>query len=293
MVKYFFTGLVLLQTLSLAQNIVIETYGDSITAGLLSYTNITQKNELSEVSRILSDFAMFKLTKNRDFLIKHEKTEIAWPTLLANHLKTDLVDYEIRNYALSGARSDSMLEEVKKAALPKDEVIAFFFIGHNDLCHNKGSEEDLARDFSRNLKEALIEWDQKHFGARAYLISLAEIQHLYSTLSGVTWYEGSKGKYKCEDNWENLFPYCPSFFKKYKQGTLDEYIQPRLRAVNSELDKLSEEFKSSSRRNQYFRLGMAEGSTFRKEYFAIDCYHLSQEGQQFVADQIFDSLAWY
>ena len=153
MYKLAFAGLVLLHTLSLAQNIVIETYGDSITAGLLSYTNITQKNELSEVSRILSDFAMFKLTKNRDFLIKHEKTEIAWPTLLANHLKTDLVDYEIRNYALSGARSDSMMEEVKKAALPKDEVIAFFFIGHNDLCHNKGSEEDLARDFSRNLKE--------------------------------------------------------------------------------------------------------------------------------------------
>lgn len=277
-----------------SQGAVIEAFGDSLTAGLLNYTNATHQNELGTVSNILSDLAMFKLTKDRGYLKKHEKGSLAWPQLLANHLKTSEVSFEVRNYGISGAKSEVLYDEVTHAlpVSPDTQTIAFFFIGHNDLCHNKGSEDDLSTEYGSNVNRALEAWDQTHRGAKAFLVSIAEVHRIYPLLDGQTWFEGEKGRYRCNESWDKLFPYCPAFYKKFKQGKLDDYLAPRVEVVNKKLEDLSRDWRSKSVRNQYFHIQMAPGADFRKHFFAVDCYHLSQEGQAFVSEQIFNAIGW-
>ena len=294
MVRFFILIFVAFYSVTQAQAMIMETYGDSLTAGLLDYTNINGKNELEKVSSILSDLTMFKLTQDRSFLKKHERAEYSWPNLLAQKLTGGSSNIEIRNYALTGARTNALMEEVKKATTTTDadDVIAFFFIGHNDLCHTKGSAEELKSEFTSNFFSALRDWDRKHLGARAYLISVAEVQYLYPVLDGITWYDGPKAKYRCNENWENLFPYCPAFYKKYKEGSLNEYLNPRIKEINDSLTEIVDTMKTESQRNQYFRVEMTPGAHFKSDFFAVDCYHLSSQGQSFVADQIYQSMRW-
>jgi len=294
MFKILFAALMLFHSSAFAQTIILEAFGDSITAGLLSYTNATDNNDLKVVSKILSELVMFKLTKNRDYLINHEKHELAWPQLLANRLTKSDVNFEIRNYALSGARSDLLPEEVEHAKVVKEDetAIAFFFIGHNDLCHHKGTPEELASEYMLNFNKAVEAWDKKHKGAKAFFVSIAEIQRIYPLLDGQTWYESGRGRYRCNDSWEKLFPYCLSFYKKYQQGTLNDYLSPRVETINNSLDQMASEWKAKSSRNQYFHIGMDSKADFKNNFFAVDCYHLSTEGQKFISDQVFNTIGW-
>jgi lysophospholipase L1-like esterase len=284
----------LLSSFAFSQTIVMETYGDSITAGLFDYTNITENNELSYVSAILSDLSSFKLTKDRTFLKKHEQSEFSWPTYLTSRLKDSETQFEIRNFALSGAKSDGLMEEVTNAPKPEANrnVIAFFFIGHNDLCHHKGSVENLGQEYLTNVQTAIEEWDKKHQDARAYLVSVAEVQNIYPILDEFVWHDGPRARYRCNENWKHFFPYCPAFYNRHKQGTLNSYVAPRLEAVNGSLDKIVETMKRSSGRNQYFRVNKSSGTELKKEYFAVDCYHLSRNGQDFLAEQIYEAIKW-
>ncbi len=293
--KYFiFCALFLLHGYAFSQTAILEAYGDSVTAGLLNYTNVTHETKLTTVSTILSDLTMFKLTKDRAYLNKHEKGELAWPQLLAQHLTTTEMQFEVRNYGLSGAQSENLITEVSNAkdVAPEEPVIAFFLIGYNDLCHNINSEQTLASNYNNNLDKALEIWDKNHKGGKAYLISLADVQKIYPLLDGQVWFESSKGRYRCNESWEKLFPYCPTFSKKFKEGTLNDYLAPRVDALNNTLKELTEKWKNKSIRNQYFRIEPPLGMDFQKDHFAIDCYHLSNKGQSFVSKQIFDSVGW-
>lgn len=294
MFKVLLTALLFLHSTAFSQTIILEAFGDSITAGLLSYTNATHNNDLEVVSNILSELVMFKLTKNRDYLVNHEKHELAWPQLLANRLTKPDVNFETRNYALSGARSDLLPEEVEHAkAVKEDETaIAFFFIGHNDLCHNNGSEEELAADYMLNFNKAVETWDKRHKGAKAFFVSIAEINRIYPLLDNQTWYQSGKGRYSCNDSWEKLFPYCLSFYRKYQKGTLNDYLVPRVEAINKSLEQMAGEWKAKSNRNQYFHIQMDSKADFKNNFFAVDCYHLSQEGQSFVSEQVFNAIGW-
>ena len=279
---------------SRAQTIILEAFGDSLTAGLLAHTNTTHHNELSDVSIILSDLTMFKLTKDRSYLLKHERPQSAWPQVLANLLSTKETQFEVRNYGLSGAQSNTLETQViqAKAVSEAEPNIAFFFIGHNDLCHNTGSQEMLVSDYSTNFNKAISEWDRRHKGSKAYFMSIAEINRIYPLLDNHVWYEGDKGRYRCNENWERLFPYCISHYKKFQEKTLDSYLVPRIEAINHYLFAMAEEWKKKSTRNQYFHIEMDSRAEFKKNYFAVDCYHLSKDGQAFVTDQIIKQISW-
>jgi len=292
----FYILFLLPTTVVFPQSVVLEAFGDSLTAGLLDYTNVTHQNELETVSHILSDLAMFKLTKDRSYLKKHEQNDLAWPQLLAEQLKTSEVNFEVRNYGVSGAKSETLYDEVVNAppVSPRlqSQSIAFFFIGHNDLCHNSNTTENLASEYSSNIDRAIEAWDKTHEGSRGFLVSVAEVQRIYPLLEGQTWYESSRGRYRCNESWDKLFPYCPVFFRKHKEGTLENYLTPRVEALNKALEDLTQKWRNKSSRNQFFHIQMAPGSDFRKNFFAVDCYHLSNEGQAFVSDQIFRAISW-
>jgi lysophospholipase L1-like esterase len=279
-----------------SQNIVIEAYGDSLTAGLLDYTNVTENNNLATISKILSDLSMFKLTKDRKFLSPHEKPEFAWPAAIAERLASENPTdrFEVRNYALSGARSDNLYDEVRSAKVePQAQgAIGLFFIGHNDLCHKKGPTKEMIEDFTSNYEAALLEWDRVHYGAKAFIVSIADIQKLYPLLDGQAWYEGEKGKYRCNESWEKLFPYCPHFYRKFKEKTLTDYLNPRIQGINMALDSLVDHFKAHSSRNQYYRINIPDEAEFKKNFFAVDCYHLSRDGQEFVFENVYRGLSW-
>lgn len=293
--QFLALGLLLLfPSSSHAKTIILEAFGDSLTAGLLAHTNVTHHNELSDVSVILSDLTMFKLTNDRSYLLKHERPQSAWPQRLANLLATKETQFEVRNYGLSGAKSTTLEIQVNqaKAVSETDPTIAFFFIGHNDLCHSTISQEMLVSDYSANFNKAISEWDRRHKGSKAYFMSLAEINRIYPLLDNHVWYEGNKGRYRCNENWESLFPYCISHYKKFQEKTLDSYLAPRIEAINDALFAMAEEWKKRSTRNQYFHIEMDSRVEFKKNFFAVDCYHLSQNGQAFVTDQIIKQISW-
>src|SRR5688572_18811663 len=117
---------------AMAADLRMETYGDSLTAGFLSHTSVLDAPPLTQIEKIMSSLALFKITKNISHLEKHETRSFAWPALVGKSLSEDL---ELVNLAVSGAKSPELLKQVTKAGETKTKTIAFFFIGHNDLCH--------------------------------------------------------------------------------------------------------------------------------------------------------------
>jgi hypothetical protein len=136
---------------------------------------------------------------------------------------------------------------------------------------------------------ALDEWDRTHKSSTAYLIPVSDIHRVYDTLQGYVWYRGVKRDYRCEYSWANF--YCPSHLAKFKQGKLQSYMEPRLKAMNENLEELARYWEKKSKTNHYVYLDHTHEVTYKPEYFAIDCFHLSETGQQSMANRISALLA--
>lgn len=271
----------------------IEAYGDSVTAGFLSGTDVTEAPPLKTISRIFSDMVMFKLSGDAKHLIPHHRKDLAWPAHLARlQIKDPAAPEQITviNAAVSGAKTQDLLGQVRAARDLAVTSQSFFFVGHNDLCNNPTEPEALAKQFIEWYEAALTEWDTRHENATAYVIPIADISQVYRVLKGYAWYEGDKATYTCEDSWNKFFPYCTSHHKKALAGTLEAYLAPRLTAMNGALRKLAEKWDGQSGKNRFRYLTDAPNVAFKPEFFAVDCYHLSDRGQQTLAQEVFKQL---
>ncbi|MBY0372128.1 SGNH/GDSL hydrolase family protein [bacterium] len=267
----------------------VEAYGDSLTAGFMSRTDVTHAPPLPEMSGIISDLAMFFMTKDRTYLAKHHAPELAWPALLATELGGNN-PLPLDNHAVSGARSWNLLDEVKSHPQRGVTTRAFFFIGHNDLCNSTDSPQALADSFKQEVGSAVEEWDRNHKDSVAYLVPVGKIGEVYKILNGYVWHKGSQKNYSCVDSWTKLFPYCVSHYAKFKAGILDTYLNPRRDAMNTALEKLSEEWTLKSSSNQFHYLANAQDIQYAPEFFAVDCFHLSPTGQKAVAERVIDLI---
>lgn len=267
---------------------VLETYGDSLTAGFLSHTDVTHPPPLRTVSSTLSDLAMFKVTNNRKYIEPHHAPTQAWPAVVARKLAEKGTKLLVDNRAVSGARLHEVMGQVGGVKEERQETIAFFFAGHNDLCDNEDDPEAIAAYFTARLRNIVDAWAVKHRNSTAYLLPVADIHRVYSTLNRLAWFKGSQHNYTCNDSWEKLFPYCLSNARRLKAGTLDAYLVPRIEAVNRAIRKAADELTKTvgSNRVRFLDLTQEMAKPFEPGFFAIDCYHLSAEGQRLVGEKV-------
>jgi lysophospholipase L1-like esterase len=277
----------LLAKSALAVNATMEIYGDSLTAGFLDSTSVVSPPTLPEISSIISDLALYKLTNDENLIHKHEGRDNAWPADLAHLVEaaTPNLNLTVQNLAVSGATTSELASQIKDA--PDASEYGMFFIGHNDLCKDTDSVDTVAAKFSASFETAVRIWDKDHSNAKGYLIPVGQIQRVYDTLHGLVWYQGAV-QYKCEDSWTKFFPYCPSYADMYANGTLDAFLGPRIDAMNNSLAALAQKMNGSSAHgNHYEYVAGIDKETYEKEYFAIDCYHLSELGQSTLAEKIY------
>ena len=273
----------LLASTGLAQDITIETYGDSLTAGFLSGTNVTAAPPLDVLSKIWSDLVMFKMSGDRKYLAPHHRADLAWPAQLAKSWKTGGINVSVKNYAVSEDRTKDLLQQLK-GARPTEHAASFFFIGHNDLCDNNDSPEAIGAQFAKEYGAALKAWDEKNHGATAYLVPVGDIYRVYKLLEGVVWHNRSGRSYRCDDSWTKFFPYCTSYYKMLKAGTLEETLAPRINAMNAALENLAKDWTKNSKRNRFKSITNMQAKPYEKDYFAVDCFHLSDVGQAAIAE---------
>lgn len=264
---------------------VLETYGDSLTAGFLSHTALTSPPPLSEVSQLISDLARFKLTGDRKHVSQYDSAKDAWPTILKKTWDP-IVNVDLRNYAVSGARSYQLINQVRLARDVRAHTFAIFFIGHNDMCENRDPIPDLETAIEENFKTALGLWDSNHLDSEAYILPIGNIHEVYKILRGFVWSKAKSHDYTCEESWDKYFPYCRAHFQKFKSEKLDEYLVPRLTAANSSIGKAVDAMQRTSKRNHYHYVEDIHQLAYLKEAFAVDCFHLSSGGQSMLAERV-------
>ncbi|MBI4404253.1 MAG: hypothetical protein HY537_08835 [Deltaproteobacteria bacterium] len=267
-----------------AQATIIEAFGDSLTAGMLSYTNVENAPPLTDVSRILSDFAKYAITKNPVHIEPHERRDIAWPKQLSN---ITTLGSEVLSYAVSGAKTKELITQVQKAT-SDSPTLSFFFIGHNDLCKNTKSPDEIAQEYKSNFEWALTQWHITHSDSTAVFIPVGKMYRAYQVLEHVIWHRPvGNVTYSCKDSWQKLFPYCPSYYHMQKEGQLEAFLRPRIEAMNTALDALANEWENKGLKNHFRYLKEVYSATdYEPGFFAVDCFHLSQNGQQALAQAI-------
>jgi len=275
-----------------ADTVTLETYGDSLTAGFLANTLLTNPPPISELSKTLQNLAFAFLQKDRTLLKQFESNENAWPYFFAKNLAREgIVVSEVVNLAISGSRSSEIPRQVKQRGVSSAHTWALFFVGHNDLCHVPGDSTVLTQQFQEHLNAAMEEWEKNHEGSNVFLIPAAPIYELYPVLDNYTWFESEKKSFKCQDAWTKYFPYCAHFFQRYKKGELESYLKPRTQALNSSLEEIAKKWDSkSSGKNTYRFLEAQWPSPLRPELFAMDCYHIAAPGQQIFAENILAAI---
>ncbi len=278
---------------SAARPLRVEAYGDSITAGFLTGTNVASPPPLKEVSKIISDLALYLLTGQKEQVMQHHRADLAWPRVLGEFLTTDGSKVNVANYAVSGAHVSDLLGQVKNAGAVHSKTLAFFFIGHNDMCNNNASPEEIAEKLSQQYAAGLQEWDKNHVDSQAFLVPIGDINRVFLALQGYVWYQGPQGKYTCEDDWQKFFPYCRSYAALLKEGKLEEYLVPRLKATNAGIAKLAAAQADRTRKNRYVYLDGILEKPYEPKYFAVDCYHMSALGQHETAAQLFTAVLKY
>jgi hypothetical protein len=253
-----------------------ESYGDSLTAGFLSDANLTSPPPLKQVSKIISDLAMFLLTQKPEYTEPHHARAKAWPNQLADLLRKDGTAVDLVNNAVSGSASWDLSSQLVASG---SDSTAFFFSGHNDICENTEPVADLADRFERSFEEAISRWDAGHMGSKAVVLPVSRIDRVFATLKGHVWFKSQAANYRCEDCWKKFFPYCPSFYRMHKDGTLRDFIEPRVEAMNAALERVVDKWNRTSKANAFYFLKDVHEVAFRPDYFSIDCYHLGSYGQ--------------
>ena len=238
----------------------------------------------------MSGLVMYVATKDGKYLAPYEKRNKAWPAVLSKLLLKGTEPIEVKNVAVTASVTAQLTKQVMTVQPSDNPTVAFFLTGHNDLCHFDGTTTALSQKLKGEYEEALRYWDSSHEGATAYLIPVADVYKVYEVLDGYKWFDEGGKTYTCNDSWERLFPYCVSHYRKFQSGTIKEYALPRITAVNHALEDLATKMNRESKKNQFRYVRLDNPIEVEQKIFAMDCYHLSEYGQNYVARKIYQNL---
>ena len=268
---------------------VIETYGDSVSAGFLSYTSHTGEHTMAEVSHIWTGIATYKANNDVAKWQALHSPELAWP----NQLKVAWGATHVLNRAFTQAVAGDILGQVEKAPKVKSDVnvAAFIFIGHNDICKSNDEVEAFEKKYYEEIQRAIKAWDARHTKATLYLLPAGDMSRIYKTLEKRVWYKNEKIAWTCNDSWERIFPFCIENNKRRKDGTLYDTLDARGAAVKKALIRLADEWNKDTKAGNKFRyLPDVLTNEYKPEYFAVDCYHLSGIGEKAMADDVLKNI---
>jgi lysophospholipase L1-like esterase len=276
----------------------LETYGDSVTIGFNAGTFIpTDFDDAKRERRELIFYALFK----RVPLLKHKAwqnfeeqhaPELAWPARVAERFAERGERVQLLNRAVSGARVFNLASQIVGPQNFQEKVLAFFFIGNNDLCEDKKQPPYHPQTFFNTYDQTLAIWDRAHVNATAYLIPMGDIPRIYRTLERQPWSEKRTGKIlTCTHVWRKFLPECKYYTRLHEYGTLDQTITPLRNQLNSLLPILADRRNQMSRRgNRYIYLAGTLDAPYTADDFAMDCFHLSAIGQDKLGDLIFSRI---
>ena len=136
-----------------------------------------------------------------------------------------------------------------------------------------------------------MDWEKNHQNSVVFLIPPSPIYKLYPVLDNYIWFESEQKTFRCQDAWMKYFPYCAPFYLRHKRGELESYLKPRGEALNQALSQMAHESdKKSEKGNHYYFLNAEWPLPLRPEYFALDCYHIAEQGQRIFAGNIFEAI---
>ena len=197
---------------------------------------------------------------------------------------------EVRNHARSGNKSWELINQVREVKSTETPVVAFYFLGHNDLCTNEDTPETFGERYQNTMREALQEWDRRHQKSVVYLMPIGEISRVYETLDGYVWRKTAAGSFSCQDSWMNYFPYCRSYYQKHVEKTLRSELEPKITQMNASLSRLALELTGQSSGNRFYYLEGINQGPYRPKDFAVDCFHLSSNGQKVIAEAVYHAI---
>lgn len=270
---------------------LIEAYGDSLTQGLFSHSTI-EKPDKKEIANTLRDFSMFYLTKDQVHIKQYLRPDLSWVSEVARRLGEAYglkQAVPVRNRAVFGSVAKDLIKQVSREWPEYNEVLAFFLIGHNEICDVVGTEAEYVAKFRREYLEALHAWDRTHQGSTALLIPMLPVHQAYLRMHEYVWYQEKNEKLTCTKLWQ-LFGYCPKFTTWTKQGKIESSIAPIENALNQELKYIASEMTFSTKSgNQFLTLDptLFSKPTLGAEFYAYDCYHPSLTGQKAVAGAVY------
>jgi lysophospholipase L1-like esterase len=262
-----------------------EAYGDSLTIGFFA-----DRKSLTDPSLSLSDVenaysSVFWTLGTERGLLKLSKPELAWPTRLKESLSPST---PIDNRAVPNASSSDLTDQVRKGGSSVNDAIALFFMGHNDICDLvQLSDDELVNQFTQNFSRALDDWSSRHSRSIAYLVPVGDIGRLYMTLWDYEWTKGQK----CSDTYLTHIPFCSRLAKMGQKGSLAAFTKKRTDKLNLALRKLAIEKSNGNAGGNVFHFveGM-ENIEIRPSFFALDCFHFSEEGQKFFAEKVKNAI---
>jgi lysophospholipase L1-like esterase len=287
-------GVFLLCSALFSQDYLFEIYGDSLSAGFYSDTNLANNKKSSyEITDDIKQFLTFKTSKDdvekQKVLSKYERRDLMWAQKLKG-LFPSTHNIRVENYAQSGGRAYHLPNQIAQKGIEKDSTVAFVFIGHNDLCGDYIKEAEIADYYQQNLNQAITTWDQRHKNSKLIVIPLAEVYNLYPALTKFLWLQEKTAKLYCEDSWRLLFPYCTENYKQFKANQLEKNMLPKLKNIATAANETIEAWRKKSTSNEYYYLKDFKMGKFLPKFFAVDCYHLSEDGQQAFANELFPKL---
>ncbi len=267
----------------------LEAYGDSLTAGFLSNTTLQKNTPLSSIGNIISNLAMYGITKETKYISEYLRYDLSWPFELSK--LNEEIKYEVINLAFLAAKTIDLINQISNAPNNVKDTLSLFFIGYNDLCPRNGPPQAIIDSYIANYEKALKFWEKTHSNSSAYIIMLVNFSKIFKVLKNFVWYENGKIEYTCFDCWEKFFPYCPAYSILERNNLLESYVTNILDELEIRLSTLASILNiESNNKNTFTVINPWPGNEVLTEYFAIDCFHISHAGQKFVAKLINENI---
>jgi lysophospholipase L1-like esterase len=262
----------------------IEAYGDSVTSGFLSDTQLESKRPFSDISKLM--FQLGLTLGKEENLQGFSRFELAWPKKLSELSGTTP---KVTNLAVPNVGTDALVNQV---ALSTDEsgVSAFVFIGHNDLCRTVNwSDAQVAAYYEHHIEKGVKLWEEKHQKSTLYFLPVGRIDRIYKNLWDFTWNKTDYSENRCRDIYLKYIPMCLPVADLALKGKLESVIGERTKQLNRILENVVQKNAKGSK-NSYQYLSSLEQVEYQREWFAMDCFHLSSEGQKQLAEKVWQSI---
>lgn len=262
----------------------IEAYGDSLTSGFLADTQLTPKRPFYEMGQLM--FQLGLTLGKEEKLQTFSRFELAWPKKLSEIAGSNP---KLSNWAVPNVGVDALVNQADQ--MPETQgASAFVFIGHNDLCRTVGwTDGQVADYFKVHIENGVKKWEEKHQNSTLYFLPVGRMDKVYQKLWDFKWNETDRTTNRCRDIYLKYIPMCLPIAELALKGKVESVIGERAKKMNRVLEDVAQK-NNGGNKNRYQYLSSMEKVEFKEDLFAMDCFHLSAEGQKQLAETVWKAI---